>query len=177
MPAVGRLVCGVESWPWASFRFVAPKRHRSTRSVPLSRLAMSVLSAQRVRQAADRLVVGPDWEDHDLVFAAQLGTPLEPRNVNRRFRTARSSAGLPWVRLNNNDHGVIVGLSCWDAGCRAVRWDSRRLTDLIASIAPTQHWELFTASAVNSRGQITGDGDHAGNSRGYLLTTAGRDGH
>jgi len=30
---------------------------------------MSVLSAQRVRQAADRLVVGPDWEDHDLVFA------------------------------------------------------------------------------------------------------------
>jgi len=76
-----------------------------------------------------------------------------------------------------NDRGVIVGLSCGDAGCRAVRWDSRGLTDLNAAIAPAQQWELFTAQAVNSRGQITGDGGHAGSSRAYLLTPSGRDGH
>ena len=76
-----------------------------------------------------------------------------------------------------NDRGVIVGLSCGDAGCRAVRWDSRGLTDLNTTIAPAQQWALATAQAVNSRGQITGDGDHSGNSRAYLLATSGRDGH
>lgn len=76
-----------------------------------------------------------------------------------------------------NDRGVIVGLSCGGAGCRAVRWDSRGLTDLNTSIAPARQWELFTALAVDSRGQITGDGDHTGNSRAYLLTPSGRDGH
>ena len=85
-------------------RFVPPKTHRSTRSMPLSQLAMSALSAQRVRQAEDRLLVGPAWDDHDLVFATHLGTPLEPRNVNRRFSAARSAAGLQWVRLHDLRH-------------------------------------------------------------------------
>ena len=49
-------------------------------------------------------------------------------------------------------------------------WDSRGLADLNAAIAPAQQWELFTAQAVNSRRQITGDGGHAGSSRAYLLT-------
>jgi len=91
-------------------RFVPPKTHRSTRTVPLSKLAMSVLSAQRVRQAEDRLLVGPAWEDHGLVFATHLGTPLEPRNVNRRFATARSTAGLPWVRLHDLRHAFATFL-------------------------------------------------------------------
>lgn len=91
-------------------RFVPPKTHRSTRTVPLSKLAMSVLAAQRVRQAEDRLLVGPAWEDHGLVFATQLGTPLEPRNVNRRFTTARSAAGLDWVRLHDLRHAFATFL-------------------------------------------------------------------
>ena len=91
-------------------RFVPPKTHRSTRTVPLSKLAVSVLSAQRVRQAEDRLLVGPAWEDHGLVFATQLGTPLEPRNVNRRFSTARSAAGLEWVRLHDLRHAFATFL-------------------------------------------------------------------
>ena len=91
-------------------RFVPPKTHRSTRSVPLSQLAVSALSAQRVRQAEDRLLVGPAWEDHGLVFATHIGTPLEPRNVNRRFSTARSAAGLQWVRLHDLRHAFATFL-------------------------------------------------------------------
>jgi len=91
-------------------RFVPPKTHRSTRSVPLSLLAVSVLSAQRVRQAEDHLLVGPAWEDHGLVFATHIGTPLEPRNVNRRFSTARSAAGLDWVRLHDLRHAFATFL-------------------------------------------------------------------
>lgn len=71
-------------------RFVPPKTHRSARAVPLSQLATAAISAQRAKQAEDRLLVGPAWVDNDLVFASQLGTPLEPRNVNRRFDVARA---------------------------------------------------------------------------------------
>jgi hypothetical protein len=75
-----------------------------------------------------------------------------------------------------NDRGVVVGLSCGDAGCRAVRWDSRGLTELNTSIASAQQWGLFTALAVRSRGQITGDGSHTGNSRAiYSRHPAGAD--
>lgn len=91
-------------------RLVPPKTHRSTRAMPLAQLALSTLTAQRVRQAEDRLLVGPAWEDHDLVFATHLGTPLEPRNVNRRFDVARSAAGLEWVRLHDLRHAFATYL-------------------------------------------------------------------
>ena len=66
-------------------RFVPPKTHRSARAVPLSQLAVAAISSQRAKQAEDRLLVERAWVENDLVFASQLGTPLEPRNVNRRF--------------------------------------------------------------------------------------------
>jgi integrase len=50
-----------------------------------------------VRQAKERLAAGL-WEDHGLVFASTIGTPMEPRNVNRRFEELRKSASLEWLR-------------------------------------------------------------------------------
>src|SRR5664279_1435961 len=91
-------------------RFVPPKTHRSTRSMPLSELTIAAFTTQRVRQAEDRLLVGAAWEDNGLVFATHLGTPLEPRNVNRRFSAARSAAGLEWVRLHDLRHAFATFL-------------------------------------------------------------------
>ena len=91
-------------------RFVPPKTHRSTRSMPLSELTVSALTLQRARQAVDWLLVGAAWEDHGLVFATHLGTPLEPRNVNRRFSAARSAAGLEWVSCTT--FGMLSPRSC-----------------------------------------------------------------
>jgi len=61
---------------------------------------------QKVRQANDRRLVGRAWEGGGLVFTTEIGTPLEPRNVNRRFYAARSAAGLEWVRLHDLRHVV-----------------------------------------------------------------------
>lgn len=91
-------------------RFVPPKTHRSTRPLPLSALTVSALLAQSARQAEDRLLVGSTWEDHGLVFTSHVGTPLEPRNVNRRFSTARAAAGLEWVRLHDLRHAFATFL-------------------------------------------------------------------
>jgi integrase len=41
------------------------------------------------------------WRDHGLVFTSLVGTPLEPRNVNRSFDalTRRAEVGGHWVEL------------------------------------------------------------------------------
>ncbi len=87
-----------------------PKTHRSTRPIPLSEVTLSALLAQRARQIEDSLLVGVAWEDHGLVFASHLGTPLEPRNVNRRFGTARAAAGQELVRLHDLRHAFATFL-------------------------------------------------------------------
>jgi len=71
---------------------------------------VNALMAQKVRQANDRLLVGPAWDEHGLVFASEVGTPLEPRNVNRRFYVAREAANLEWVRLHDLRHAFATFL-------------------------------------------------------------------
>jgi integrase len=90
--------------------FVPPKTHRSARPMPLSGLATRALGLQRVHQAKERLAAGELWQDHGLVFASTIGTPLEPRNVNRRFEQLRHVAGLDWLHLHDLRHAFATFL-------------------------------------------------------------------
>ena len=51
------------------------------------------------RQTADRLAAGPLWQDHNLVFASTVGTPLDDHNGRRQFRVITEAAelGTTWV--------------------------------------------------------------------------------
>src|SRR5450755_406345 len=44
-------------------------------------------------------------------LASSFGTPIEPRNVNRRWDDLRVKAGLDWLRLHAC--GTDVRRSCW----------------------------------------------------------------
>jgi integrase len=90
--------------------FAPPKTHRSARPVPLSKTATRALKRQRARQAAERLAAGDCWVDHGLVFASTIGTPMEPRNVNRRFEQLRATAGLDWLHLHDLRHAFATFL-------------------------------------------------------------------
>jgi integrase len=72
-----------------------PKTEKSRRAVPLPRSAVDVLRAHQTRQAADRDAAHEVWRDSGLVFTTEIGTPLEPRNVLRRFELLAQRAGLP----------------------------------------------------------------------------------
>jgi site-specific recombinase XerD len=50
-------------------------------------------------QARDRLIAGELWQDGGLVFASNVGTPLDHHNVRRQFRKITETAGLGtgWV--------------------------------------------------------------------------------
>ena len=75
------------------------KTPKSRRTLALPHRCDEALREHRVRQAADRLAAGPLWQDHDLVFASTVGTPLDDHNVRRQFRVITEAAGLggTWV--------------------------------------------------------------------------------
>ncbi|MEZ0165136.1 hypothetical protein AB2L27_10220 [Kineococcus sp. LSe6-4] len=62
-----------------------PTTEWSRRTFPLPTAAADALRAQRKMQLLDRLAAGPLWKETDLVFASEVGTGLEPRNVLRRW--------------------------------------------------------------------------------------------
>jgi integrase len=75
------------------------KTPESRRTLALPRKCVEALREHRVRQAQDRLVAGPLWQDHGLVFASAVGTPMDDHNVRRMFRAITQDAGLStgWV--------------------------------------------------------------------------------
>src|SRR5436305_19349 len=44
------------------------------------------------------------WQEHGFVFTTTIGTPLEPRNVNRSFQAALNKAGVPRINFHALRH-------------------------------------------------------------------------
>jgi integrase len=58
-----------------------------------------------VRQAEERLRVGPAWDDLGLVFTNTIGRPLDGVHVLRRnLRPLLARAGLPPIRFHDLRH-------------------------------------------------------------------------
>jgi integrase len=87
---------------------VEPKTPRSKRLLPVPGLTAAAIERQRARQARDRLRAGSTWHDLGFMFATSLGTPLEPRNVNRRFNELRTELGMADLRLHDLRHACAT---------------------------------------------------------------------
>lgn len=75
-------------------RGATPRRAKSRRTLALPQTAIQALREHRLQQAEDRLAARALWEDHGLVFASAVGTPLDAANVRREFRKIMEAAGL-----------------------------------------------------------------------------------
>jgi integrase len=75
------------------------KTAKSRRTLSLPKRCVDALREHSKRQAADRLRAEALWQDHGLVFASKVGTPLVVENVIRSFRIITVAAGLGpnWV--------------------------------------------------------------------------------
>ena len=70
------------------------KTQKSRRTLRLPIAVVEALRAHKVKQAEDRLLAGALWQDHGLVFASAVGTPLDPSHVRRAFRNVCDTAGI-----------------------------------------------------------------------------------
>lgn len=84
--------------------FAPPKTDRAQRTINLPTPVVPSLRKHRRVQLEERLRAGSRWREFDLVFASNIGTPLEPRNLDRHFKRMLAKAGLPDMRFHDLRH-------------------------------------------------------------------------
>lgn len=80
-----------ESW---RLEFGTLKTEASRRTIPLNHTAIKLLHDVRKDQLRNKLKAGSAYEDNGLVFATQLGRPLDPTNMRRTFYNICEKIGL-----------------------------------------------------------------------------------
>jgi integrase len=70
------------------------KTPKSRRMLTLTPELVSRFRQHRVRQAAAQMAAGPLWQDHGLIFASEVGTPMDPDNFSHSFARLCVQAGL-----------------------------------------------------------------------------------
>jgi integrase len=80
------------------------------RTVDLDPGTVAALRAHRARQAAERIALGPAYQDRDQVFCREDGEPLHPDRLPAMFRRHVAGAGLPRIRLHDlrHTHGTLL---------------------------------------------------------------------
>jgi integrase len=85
-----------------------PKTAKGKRSLALDPTTAAALREHRARQAEERLIVGPGWQDSGLVFTWGDGRPLHPERFSRWFERLAREAGLPKIRLHDVRHSYAT---------------------------------------------------------------------
>ena len=85
---------------WRSERHGGDTRtEKSRRTLALPHRCVEALRHHKEQQDRDQMMAGERWQEHGLVFASRVGTPLSANNVIRAFRIITKKAGLggDWV--------------------------------------------------------------------------------
>jgi integrase len=88
----------------ARFQFGPPKTEKSRRTIDFPEFVAKLLEKEHRRLAQTRALAGAQWKDSGLVFPSAVGTPLEERNVLRRFQATCVANQLPKLRIYDLRH-------------------------------------------------------------------------
>jgi integrase len=84
--------------------FAQLKTHSSARTLVVGTGTLAILKQHQEQQFSEITRVGKKWKDHDLVFPSTIGTPFNPRNLSRQYKSLLSEAGLPSIRFHDLRH-------------------------------------------------------------------------
>jgi integrase len=87
------------------YDFTEPKTNKSRRSIPISKSVIIELKNHRRKQLEEKMKLGSEYQNLDLVFASEIGTPLYSKNIiDRHFKPLLKKAELPNLRLYDLRH-------------------------------------------------------------------------
>ena len=81
-----------------------PKSKAGERVVGLDKGTVEAVRAHRTLRKRERLAAGEAWADSGRMFTDELGEPLHPDYVSRRFRELAEKAGLPVIKFHAARH-------------------------------------------------------------------------
>jgi integrase len=84
--------------------FKEPKTPKSKRQIPLTPGLLSLLKELKREQAQNKLLLGDEYDDKDLVFCQDNGKPLDATNLTKRFKTLAKKHGHQEMRFHDLRH-------------------------------------------------------------------------
>jgi len=88
------------------------KTAAARRTLPLSAALVEQLREHWRRQQQERAALPLTWQEHGRVFASEVGTPMQARNVYRHFKQLAQRAGLPdTVTFHDLRHTALTRLA------------------------------------------------------------------
>jgi integrase len=81
-----------------------PKSKAGERVVGLDKGTVEAVRVHRILRKRERLAAGEAWADSGRMFTDELGEPLHPDYVSRRFRELATEAGLPVIKFHAARH-------------------------------------------------------------------------
>lgn len=85
-------------------KLTKPKTEASQRSILLAPDSIEVLREHEALQQARRTAMGEQWQEQGLVFPSNVGTPYQPRNLQRSFDRLVRKAEVRRIRLHDLRH-------------------------------------------------------------------------
>jgi integrase len=87
------------------FYFAETKTKKSRRKIPISTSVINALKLHRHKQLEARMKLGADYQNLDLIFASEVGTPLQRKNFSdRHFKPLMKKAKVSKIRLYDLRH-------------------------------------------------------------------------
>jgi integrase len=87
------------------------KTPKSKRSLELPKRAITALDAHRERQARERREAAAAWQEHNLVFCHENGTPYTADQLNWRFSKMTRRAGIGHWHAHEGRHTAVSIMS------------------------------------------------------------------
>ena len=84
------------------------KTRNSRRTLTLGALTLKVLKAERHKQQLQKMVAGNVWQETDYVFTNDIGGPLNPNGVSKRFSKLLKNLGCRHIRFHDMRHTTAV---------------------------------------------------------------------
>ena len=82
----------------------SPKTKSSYRTIPLTDELVAALKVHKRLQAQAKLLAGPAWRERGLVFSTSEGTPIDPANDRKKWKSLLKDAGVPYGKLHSARH-------------------------------------------------------------------------
>ena len=136
----------LEYIPGKPLRLTTPKSMRSRRTIDLgedtTKILRHYLKATRPETKKDAEDL---WQEHGLVFPSTVGTPINPRNLVRTFKTILENAKVPNIRFHDLRH-VYASLALREG------LDLRELSERLGHYDPAFTLSTYTHVLEDAKG-------------------------